>query len=720
MSNQPKGPQEEDTATGPTFTEFPNPTYDEWRKAAEAMLKGAPFEKRLITKTHEGINLQPMYWAKDAEGLNHLDSLPGFAPYVRGTETLGFKAKPWEVSQELPYATPEEFNRALRADLERGQTTINMPLDRATLLGEDVDRAHAEDVGRGGVSISSLDDLGKALDRVDLEQTPIFIQAGASAIPIGTMLLALLQKQAKQAEQLSGCIGADPLGELATLGKLPRSISGAYDDMAQFTAWTAANAPDLQTVIVQGHPYHDGGGNAVQELAFAIATGVEYLREMQNRFLPIDTAAPRIRFALSLGSNFFMEMAKLRAAKMLWARVVKAFGGNDESQKMRIHARTSSWNKTAYDPNVNMLRTTTEAFSGVLGGCDSLHISPFDEAVRTPTDHTRRVARNTHTVLREEAGLTRTVDPAGGSWYVENLTDTVASKSWDLFQEIEKQGGMFQSLQAGYPQAAVAETAAGRAKSYAQRRDVFVGVNMYANMTETPIEVPKIDPDTLQQKRNAELTAFRETVDEEWRQSALEKLTTTTPDEVIKAAIHAASGGATLEDLCQALASSEEMDPLIEPVKIQRGSVAYEQLRRQAEAYAERTGSLPKVFLANMGPIPQHKARADFTRGFLEVGAFDVIGNDGFATTDDAAKAAIDSGAQVVVICSTDKTYPDLVPSLAKRIKDAKPDTVLLLAGYPTDHIETFKTAGVEDFIHLRANCYEMLVNIQKKIGVVS
>ena len=720
MSNQPKGPQEEDAATGPTFTEFPIPTYDEWRKAAEAMLKGAPFEKRLITKTHEGINLQPMYWAKDAEGLSHLDSLPGFPPYVRGTDTLGFKANPWEVSQELPYATPEEFNRALRADLERGQTTINMPLDRATLLGEDVDRVHAEDVGRGGVSISSLDDLGKALDRVDLEQTPIFIQAGASAVPIGSMLLALLQKQAKQAGQLSGCIGADPLGELATLGKLPRSISGAYDDMAQFTAWAAANAPELQTVIVQGHPYHDGGGNAIQELACAIATGVEYLREMQNRFLPIDTAAPRIRFALSLGSNFFMEMAKLRAARMLWARVVKAFGGNDESQKMRIHARTSSWNKTAYDPNVNMLRTTTEAFSGVLGGCDSLHISPFDEAVRAPTDHTRRVARNTHTVLREEAGLTRTVDPAGGSWYVENLTDTVASKSWDLFQEIEKQGGMFQSLQAGYPQAAVAETAAGRAKSYAQRRDVFVGVNMYANMTETPLEAPKIDADALQQKRNAELTAYRAAVDEEWRQSALEKLTTSTPDEVIKAAIHAASGGATLEDLCQALASSEEMDPLIEPVKIQRGSVAYEQLRRQAEAYAECTGSLPKVFLANMGPIPQHKARADFTRGFLEVGAFDVIGNDGFATTDDAAKAAIDSGAQVVVICSTDKTYPDLVPSLAKSIKDAKPDTVLLLAGYPTDHIEAFKTAGVEDFIHLRANCYEMLVNIQNKIGVVS
>lgn len=719
MSNQTQGPQEGEKATGPTFTEFPIPTYDEWRKAAEATLKGAPFEKRLITKTHEEIDLQPMYWAEDVQGMSHLDSLPGFAPYVRGTSVLGFKAKPWEVSQELPYTTPDEFNRALRVDLERGQTTINMPLDRATLLGEDVDSAHAGDVGQGGVSISSLDDLGKALDRVDLEQTAIFIQAGASAIPIGAMVLALLQKQAKQVEKLSGCIGADPLGELATLGKLPRSINGAYDDMAWFTAWAAVNAPQLQTIIVQGHPYHDGGGNAVQELAFALASGVEYLREMQTRGQDIDTVTPRIRFAFSLGSNFFMEIAKLRAAKMLWARVIKAFGGGDESQKMCIHARTSSWNKTVYDPNVNMLRATTEAFAGVLGGCDSMHVSPFDEVVRAPTDHTRRVARNTHTVLREEAGLTRTVDPAGGSWYVEKLTDTVAKNSWELFQEVEKQGGMFKSLQEGYPQGAVAETAAGRAKSYAQRRDVFVGVNMYANMNETLLETPEIDSDALQQKRKAELVAYREAADDEWRKSALEKLKQGS-DDVVKAAVHAASGGASLGDLCDALASSETMDPLIDPVKIQRGAEAFEQLRDQAKAYAERTGALPKVFLANMGPIPQHKARADFTRGFLEVGAFDVLGNDGFATTDEAVKAAIDSGAPVVVICSTDKTYPDLVPSLAKGIKDAKPETLLLLAGYPTDHIEAFKSAGVDDFIHLRANCYEMLVNIQNKIGVVS
>ncbi len=547
MSNQSHTQQEEG---GPSFTEFSIPTYEEWRKAAEATLKGAPFEK-LITKTHEGIDLQPMYRAEDAATLDHMDALPGFAPYVRGTDVLGYKAKSWEVSQELAYPTPEEFNRAVSADLERGQTAVNMLLDRATVRGVDADAADAQEVGAGGTSISNLDDLGKALDRVDLEQVPVDIQAGASAIPIGSMMLALIQKQAKSAEQLRGCIGADPLGELAREGNLPRTLSGAYDDMAQFTAWAAANAPQLQTILVRGHPYHDGGGSAVQELAFALATGVEYLREMQARGLAIDESAPRVRFALSLGSNLFMEVAKLRAARMLWARVVKAFGGNEASQKLRIHARTSSWNKTVYDPNVNMLRTTTEAFSGVLGGCDSLHVGPFDEVVRAPSDFTRRVARNTHTVLREEAGLTRTVDPAGGSWYVESLTDSVARKSWDLFREVEKQGGMFKALQSGFPQGQVAEVATQRAKAYAQRREVFVGTNMYANMAETPLEVTPTDHAALQRRRVDDLTSYRDAVDDEWRQSALKKLADAPADGVVKAAIHAAAGGATIGDICK-------------------------------------------------------------------------------------------------------------------------------------------------------------------------
>jgi methylmalonyl-CoA mutase len=495
-------------------------------------------------------------------------------------------------------------------------------------------------------------------------------------------------------------------------------MGGAYDDMAQLTTWASANAPDLQTVLVRGHPYHDGGGNAVQELAFAIATGVEYLRELQARGVAIDQGAPRIMFAFSLGSNFFMEVAKLRAARLLWAKVVAELGGDGDSQMMRIHARTSSWTKTLYDPNVNMLRSTTEAFSGVLGGCDSMHISPLDEVARVPSDFTRRVARNAHTVLRDEAGLTRAIDPAGGSWYVENLTDRVARSAWDLFREVEKQGGMTKALQAGFPQEQVAAVSAERAKAYAQRRDVFVGTNMYPNAVDEPLAASEVDHGLVHEARVAELQVYRDTIDPQWRQSALEKLAQAAPDNRIDAAVHAVLGGATIGDLCMALCTGETMDPLIDPVKIQRGAEAFERLRRRSEAFAERTGARPKVFLANMGPIPQHKARADFCRGFLEVGAFEVIGNDGFETTEQAVEAAVVSGAAAVVICSTDKTYPDLVPPLTKGIKDAKPEATVLVAGYPSDHIDAFKQAGVHDFIHVRANCYELLDKLQDNMGV--
>lgn len=718
MSSQSTDPQSGEELNAPTFSEFSIPGYDEWRKAAEAALRGAPFEKLLITKTHEGIDLQPMYWAEDAADVPHMGSFPGFAPFVRGTSALGYKTDPWEVSQELKEAAPEAFNRALLADLERGQTAVNMCLDVATMLGEDADTPETDYVGKGGVSISSLGDLGKALDGVDLRQTPIFVAAGASAIPMGSMALALLEKQSAAKEELSGCIGADPLGELAREGRLPRALNGAYDDMAQFAAWASRNAPKLQTILVRGHPYHDGGGNAVQELAFAIATGVEYLRELQARGVSIDQAAPSVLFAFSLGSNFFMEIAKLRAARILWAKVVAAFGGNEDSQKMRIHARTSGWNKTLYDSNVNMLRTTTEAFSGVLGGCDSMHIGPVDEVAQVPNDFTRRVARNTHTVLRDETGLTRAIDPVGGSWYVESLTNTIAERSWDLFREVEKQGGMAKALQAGFPQDQVAGVAAQRAKSYAQRRDVLVGTNMYASVGEKPLVVSDFDYAAFQQARAAKLNAYRDATDPQWRTSALQKLAQSSPDDRIDKAVHAVSGGATIADLCGALCANETMDPLIEPVKIQRGAQAFEDLRRRSEVYTQTTGGSPKVFLANMGPIPQHKARADFSRGFLEVGAFEVIGNYGFESTDEAVKAALDSGAPAVVICSTDKTYPELVPAIAKGVKDAKPDTQVLVAGYPADHIDAFKQAGVDDFIHVRANCYELLNNLQNKMGV--
>lgn len=377
---------------------------------------------------------------------------------------------------------------------------------------------------KGGLSISSVEDLAQALDSVDLENTPLYIQASTSALTFTALLAALVKKQGKSLAKVCGAIGMDPLGQLARDGRLPRDLDGIYDVMAQLTAWAKANAPQLQTITVQGSPYHNGGASATQELAFVLATAVEYLRTMQARGLSVDDAAPRFRFSLSIGSNFFMEIARLRAARLLWAKIVQAFGGSSEAQKMKLHARTSAWNQTIYDPHVNLLRGTTEAFSAVVGGCDSLHISPFDELVRIPDDFSRRVARNTHTVLREETHITHTVDPAGGSWYVETLTDAVARQTWAIFQEVEKQGGMAEALQAGWPQSQIADTAAKRAANIAKRKDIFVGTNMYPNLKETRIEPAPVDAWAIQTERTTALNQFRATINADQKQTALDAL----------------------------------------------------------------------------------------------------------------------------------------------------------------------------------------------------
>ncbi len=705
------------------FDQFSRPTYEEWREAAEKTLKGVPFEKKLITRTYEEIDLQPMYWQHDAENIAHINSLPGFAPYLRGSNASGYNHQSWEICQELSYATPQSFNEALRMDMERGQTAVNMLLDTPTRAGIDASDATAGETGNHGVSISCLEDLAQALDGIDLAQTPIFIQAGAYGVPIAGMLTALVRRQGKPTTGLRGCIAVDPLGTLAREGTLHCSLDDAYEGMARLTQWARSNAPDMDTILVQSHPYHDGGGSATQELAFAMATGVEYLRALQSRGVSIDDAALSMQFAFSLGSNFFMEIAKLRAARLLWAKIVKAFGGSEAAQKMIIHARTSAWNKTTYDPYVNMLRTTTEAFAGVVGGSSSLHVSPFDEPIRPPDFFSRRIARNTQIILQQESHLDRVIDPAGGSWYVENLTDNLGKKAWGVFQEVEKLGGMEQALVANRPQSQVAETAQKRVKNMNLRRDVFVGINMYPNLQEKPVEVPAIDREAIHRERKAHIDQHKASVDQGACATALDALIKAkhaADGSVVDAAADAVACGSTIGILTKTLLTEGSTPPIIEPICIHRGTQHFEALRKNADDYAAKTGAPPKVFLANMGPIPQHKPRADFTTGFFQVGGFEVIGNNGFGTTDEAAQAALDSGAPIVVICSTDDTYPELVPPLTKAIKDARPETTVILAGYPQDQIDAHKQAGVDDFIHLRANCYEMLVNLQQKIGVTA
>jgi methylmalonyl-CoA mutase len=560
-------------------------------------------------------------------------------------------------------------------------------------------------------------DIERALGGIDLEKTPVHIEPGSAALPVLALLAAYLRGRQKDIATLHGSLDNDPLGELLADGNLPYSIGIAFDRMAGIAKWAGSHCPLFRTVGIRTHACHDAGGNAVQELAFALATAVEYLRQLEQRGVGVDGAAAQMRLSFSVGSDFFMGIAKLRAARLLWARLVSACGGSADAQRMQIHARTALTNRSKLDPYVNMLRATTEAFAAVAGGCESLHVAPFDEVVRPPDDFSRRIARNTQIILRDECDFGRVLDPAGGSPFVETLTRQLAEKAWALFQEIESRGGMLKALESGWPQEQVNATFAKRAGDIVHRRATLVGVNQYADHTEKPLPQSDRNLAELQKKRAAQIADYRTSpghIAETAVLGKLDEILKSKPDEVVGLAIEAAAHGATLGEIARTLRDSSATIPQVASLPVRRLAEPFEQLRDAVE----RLGAKPKVFLANMGPVGQHKARADFSTGFFRAGGFDILDNRGFPDVEKAAEAALASGAGVVVICSTDETYPDLVPPLAKAIKSVKPATHIVLAGWPKEHIEAFKQAGVDEFIHIRANCHEVLANALRKTGV--
>ena len=704
------------------FDEFEKPSKEKWKEEATTALKGAPFDKVMFTKTYEGLTIEPIYCAEDIEGLPHLKSKPGFRPFVRSTRPNGFIKAPWRISQELTLAFPKEFNAEARFDIARGQTALNIVLDRATRNGLDPADAPEGDVGQGGVSLAALADVSELFREIDLDKVAVQCHAGATALPLLAMLDVALQDNEKginHIHSIDACVGADPLAVLATDGQLPVSLKTAYDCLYQTTAWALKKSRTLQTIFVQGHPYHDAGASSTEEVAFALATATEYLREMIGRGLAVDHVAPRIRFGFSLGATFFMEIAKLRAARILWAQIVAAFGGSSDAQKMTIHGRTSAFTKTVFDPYVNMLRVTSEGFSGAVGGVDSMHLSPFDEPIRTPDRFSRRIARNVQVMLQEESRFTLPIDMGGGSYTIEKLTHEFAAAAWRIFQDIEKNGGMAAAIVAGKPQAMAAATAAKRAKAVETRADVILGTNMYANLVEKKIEAPVIDRAAMKKARADEVAKSlhgHRLYSLGFDLTRIEEGFAAHPGDAVELAIDAVANGASLGEVFEVLATRDGDRPSAPQLKITRLAESFERLRQQVEAKFSADGVRVQIFLANMGPIPQHKPRADFARGFFEVAGFDVVGNDGFETADAAADAALASGAPVVVICSTDATYPDYVPALAARIKAAKPEMTVIVAGkQPPDVTEAFNAAGVDDYIHVRANCFELNKKLHEK-----
>ncbi|PEK98988.1 methylmalonyl-CoA mutase family protein [Bacillus sp. AFS017336] len=681
------------------FTEFPKPTAQEWRDVVEKSLKGATIEEKLVTKTYEEIALKPMYGDEDLANYPYLKSQPGEFPYVRGTNEQGYLDQAWEICQEIDCASAEEFNRVARHDLDKGQTMLKIRLN------DSVETNNGNP--KKGLILKSVSDFRTAFQNINLEEVPLYIETVNGGQAFFGTFIAYLQQQNYDLTKIKGCLGMDPLSNLVKDGTLPYKIENAYKMMGEITKWSVKNTPNLRNILVQSHPYHDAGGNAVHELAFAISSGLEYLREMDQQKVSLDDAASKMLFSFSIGSNFFMEIAKLRAARMIWARIIKELGGNDASQKMKIHSRTSAWTKTIYDPYVNILRGTVEAFAGVIGGTDTLHISPFDESIKPSEEFSRRIARNTHLILDKESNLSKVTDPAGGSWYIESLTYTLAEKVWELFQLIEEKGGMLKAIQFGLPQDLVSKVANEKINNIKTRKDKFIGTNIFPNLNEIPLE-------TKGAKNSNEVNL------ETSKNESLEFLTEVISlnGSSVEDTIDAANNGAAIVNILHAMNLEKSDGLIVNPLTIHRGAQSYEELRQNSQKFKDTNGEFPTVFVANFGPVAAYKPRTDFVTDFFEVGGFKVLQNKGFTSIDEIVDAFKNSESTIVVVCSTDDQYSENVPTICKQIKGQNPNTKILLAGKPSiEEMDLFKQYGIDDFINMTVNNFETLVNLQQNGG---
>ncbi|MFZ9938393.1 MAG: methylmalonyl-CoA mutase subunit beta [Luteolibacter sp.] len=675
------------------LSEFPEHTYDQWHAAAEALLKGANFEQKLVSKTYEGITIQPIYRREDIAGMQHRKHFPGSGSLVRGSHSGGFVKAGWEVSQELKAPTPESLNSLIQEGLNGGQSELNL------FLGCGQDGCCTD-----GARIDTAADLKVALDGVALDAISTWWQCGPASVAAAALVIAAAEDMGVPAAKLRGGFENDPLGHLATKGMSRQPLALRFDHMAALTDYAAKHAPGLRTISVAGDVWHNAGATATQELGCVIATAVAYIEEMKARGLDPAAVLPRIRLRLAVGSDYFMEIAKIRAARWLWSKVAAAY--DVENAPVHIHASTSKWNKTTYDAHTNMLRVTAEAFAAVVAGADSLHIGPYDEISGKTDEFSRRIARNLHTILREECGLDRVIDPAGGSSYIEWLTDKIAEKSWAVFQDIEKQGGMLAALEAETVQQAVQDVCKAKLQNVRRRKDRIVGANMYPDLKGRKLEIHKVECRAGQIMPGA---------------PPPQPLDITPSDNslMIEQAIAAAKAGATRLSLAVATGSiCEESGPSVAALPPRRAAEEYEALRDASAAFAAKTGAAPAILQLNIGPSRKYRLRADWTAAFFEAAGFAVDGNRDFNSIEDAIAALTESRAAIAVITSDDATYLETAEALAKAVKAAKPAIHLLLAGVSGENESAWRAAGIDDFVNVRSNNYELNEQLLKKAGV--
>ena len=711
------------------MADFPKGSLAEWEELAARELRGRPLES-LDWMTLEGIKTKPVYTAADLEGLEHLNTLPGMPPFVRGPRATMYAARPWTVRQYSGFSTAEDSNAFYRKNLAAGQMGLSIAFDLATHRGYDSDHPRVVgDVGKAGVAIDSVEDMKILFDGIPLDKMSVSMTMNGAVLPVLASFIVAGEEQGVPLAQLSGTIQNDVLKEFMVRNTYIYPPDPSMRIVADIIEYTAKNMPRFNSISISGYHMQEAGATCVQELAYTIADGVEYVRSALSKGLKIDDFAPRLSFFFCIGMNFFMEVAKLRAARLLWSTLVQdLFAPNDpKSLMLRTHCQTSGVSLTEQDPYNNIVRTTVEAMAAGLGGTQSLHTNAFDEALALPSEFSARVARNTQLILQEETGITNVIDPLAGSYYVENLTASIAAEAMTLINEVEGLGGMTKAVAAGVPKLRIEESAARRQALIDRGEEIIVGVNKYQPETQDNVDILDIDNTAVRDAQIERLEAVRRSRDEAACQKSLEALSEA-----------ARSGGGNLLALsieaARARASGGEISDALEKIYTRHkaeirsisgvygsayeGDEGFDKIKQEVDAFAEAEGRRPRMIVVKLGQDGHDRGAKIIATAFADIG-FDVDIGPLFQTPEEAAMQATENDVHVVGISSQAAGHKTLVPALIAELKRLSAEDIIVVCGgvIPPQDYEQLKREGVAAIYGPGTNIPDAAIEIMSMVA---
>jgi len=678
----------------------------DWEALASKELRGRPIED-LTWHTPEGIDVQPLYTAADAEGLAHTGSLPGVAPFTRGPRATMYTGRPWTIRQYAGFSTAEESNAFYRKALDAGQQGVSVAFDLATHRGYDSDHERVVgDVGKAGVAIDSVEDMKILFDGIPLDKISVSMTMNGAVIPILANFIVAGEEQGVDRAELSGTIQNDILKEFMVRNTYIYPPEPSMRIVSDIIEYTSTDMPRFNSISISGYHMQEAGANLVQELAFTLADGREYVRAALERGLDVDAFAGRLSFFFAIGMNFFMEAAKLRAARFLWHKIMSEFEPKKPGSLMlRTHCQTSGVSLQEQDPYNNVVRTAFEAMSAVLGGTQSLHTNAFDEAIALPTETSARIARNTQLILQNETGVTKVVDPLAGSYYVEKLTADLIDEAWKLIEEVDAMGGMTKAVASGMPKLRIEEAAARRQAAVDRGDEVIVGVNKFRLAKEDPIDILDVDNVAVREAQIKRLDRIRATRDQGACDAALAALETAAASgegNLLRLAVEAARARATVGEISMAMEKAfgrhrAEVRTLSGVYgAAYEGDEGFAAIQKDVEAFAEEEGRRPRMLVVKMGQDGHDRGAKVIATAFADIG-FDVDVGPLFQTPEEAAQDAVDNDVHIVGISSQAAGHKTLAPKLIEALKAQGADDILVICGgvIPQQDYEFLKKAGV-------------------------